>query len=277
MEWNWLHSLFYGLISGFAEFLPVSAEAHSILFQRLTGVGNEIFGFRLICHLSILLALLVSCRPQLEKIRREKRIAAMPSKRRKRQPDLSVMLDMRVLKMAAIPTLIGFVGYLFFIRHGQRLWILSICMALNGILLYIPLIKRSGNKESQTMSALDSLIFGIGSALGAIPGLSRLGAGAAFMQLRGADRRYALDMCLLLSVPALAILIGFDFYFILTTAGAMAFSMILLYILAAGAAFAGAYFGIMLMRFLAVNIGFSDCSYYCWGAALLTFILYLTI
>lgn len=277
MEWNWLHSLFYGLISGFAEFLPVSAEAHSILFQRLTGVGNEMVGFRLICHLGILFALLLSCHPQLEKLRREKRIAALPARRRKRQPDITSMLDIRVLKTALIPTLIGFVGYLFFARHGQRLWILSILMAVNGILLYIPQIKRSGNKESQTMSALDSLLFGLGSALGAIPGVSRLGAGSVFLQLRGADRRYALDMCLLLSIPALAILIGFDFYFIFVTAGAMAFSLFFLYILAAGAAFAGAYFGIMLLRFLAVNVGYSDCAYYCWGAALLTFILYLTI
>ena len=277
MGWNWLHSLFYGLISGFAEFLPVSAEAHSILFQRLTGVGNELLGFRLICHMAILLALLVSCRTQLEKLRRERRIASMPARRRKRQPDVTSMLDLRVVKTAAIPMALGFVGYLFFSRHGQRLWILSILMAANGILLYIPQVKRRGNKESQSMSALDSILFGIGSALGAIPGISRLGVGSAFLQLRGADRRYGLDMCLLLSVPALIILIGFDFYFIIVTAGAMAFSMFFLYLLTAMAAFTGAYFGIMLMRFLAVNVGFSDCAYYCWGAALLTFILYLTI
>lgn len=277
MEWSWLHSLFYGLISGFAEFLPVSAEAHSILFQRLTGVGNEILGFRMICHLSILLALLLSCRPQLEKLRREKRIASIPARRRKRQPDVTSMLDIRVLKTALIPTVIGFAGYLYFANQGQRLWILSIFMVINGILLFIPQIKRTGNKESQTMSALDSILFGVGSCLGVIPGVSRLGVGSAFLQLRGADRRYTLEMCLLLSVPSLVILIGFDLYLIFVTAGAMAFSLFFLYILAAAAAFAGAYLGIMLMRFLAVNVGFSDCAYYCWGAALLTFILYLTI
>ena len=38
MDWNVLHSLLFGLISGFAQILPVSAEAHQILFGKLSGI-----------------------------------------------------------------------------------------------------------------------------------------------------------------------------------------------------------------------------------------------
>ena len=277
MEWGWLHSLLLGLIAGFSEFLPVSADAHRILFQRFTGAGNETGGFALICHISILLALLLSCRPQMERIRRERRIASVPKRRRKRQPDPKVLLDVRVLKTAGVPVLIGSAAYLLMQEQGNRLWLLAIFLAVNGIIVYIPQIRRSGNKDSRTMSALDSLLFGFGSALASVPGLSRVGCGVAALQLRGADRQYALELGLLLSVPALVVLIGFDVYAVIAAAAVLSFELILHYILAAAAAFAGAYFGIMLMRFLAVNAGFSGFSYYCWGAALLTLFLYLMI
>lgn len=277
MEWGWLHSLLFGLIAGFSEFLPVSADAHRILFQRFTGAGNETGGFTLICHISILLALLLSCRPQMERIRRERRIASVPKRRRKRQPDPKVLLDVRVLKTAGVPVLIGSAAYLLMQEQGNRLWLLAIFLAVNGIIVYIPQIRRSGNKDSRTMSALDSLLFGFGSALASVPGLSRVGCGVTALQLRGADRQYALELGLLLSVPALVVLIGFDVYAVIAAAAVLSFQLILHYILAAAAAFAGAYFGIMLMRFLAVNAGFSGFSYYCWGAALLTLFLYLMI
>lgn len=277
MEWGWLHSLFFGLIAGFSEFLPVSAEAHRVLFKRLTGTGAEVGGFALICHISILLALLLSCRPQMEKIRREQRIASVPKRRRKRQPDPAVLLDVRVLKTAGVPMLLSFVPYLFLAGQGERLWLLAIILAVNGIILYIPRVRKSGNKDSRTMSALDSVLFGLGSALAALPGFSRLGCGVSTLQLSGADRQYALELTLLLSVPALVLLIGLDVYAVITAAAVLSFRLILHYILAALAAFAGAYLAITLMRFLAVNTGFYGFSYYCWGVALLTLFLYLMI
>lgn len=277
MEWGWLHSLFFGLIAGFSEFLPVSAEAHRVLFQRLTGAGTETGGFSLICHISILLALLLSCRPQMERIRREQRIASVPKRRRKRQPDPRVLLDVRVLKTAGVPMILSFAACLFLERQGERLWLLAIIMAVNGVVLYLPRVRRSGNKDSQTMSALDSVLFGFGSALAVIPGLSRLGCGMSALQLRGVDRQYAFELTLLLAVPALAVLIGLDIYAVITAAAVLSFQFILHYILAAVAAFAGAYLAITLMRFLAVNTGFSGFSYYCWGVALFTLFLYLMI
>ena len=38
---TWLESLLYGLLSGIAEFLPISADAHRHLFCLLTGKQNH--------------------------------------------------------------------------------------------------------------------------------------------------------------------------------------------------------------------------------------------
>lgn len=277
MEWNWLQSLLFGFLSGFAEFLPVSADAHQYLFGYLTGAGNEMLGFRLICHFGVLAALLLSCSSQLKRLTRERRIAAAPQKRRKRQPDKKVLMDLRLLRTAAVPMLLAFVLFLKTQQTAQKLWLLALTLALNGVILYLPQFFPMGNKESQAMSSLDSLLIGLGGALAVVPGISRVGALISTGQLRGGDGQYTADIALLLCIPALVVLIGFDIYGIYLAQAALSFHLFLFYILAAAAAFAGAYFGILLMRFLAVKVGFSGFAYYCWGAALLTFVLYLTI
>ena len=43
------------------------------------------------------------------------------------------------------------------------------------------------------------------------------------------------------------------------------------------ASYGGAYLAILTLRFLSVNLGFSGFAYYSWGAALLIFILYMSI
>jgi undecaprenyl pyrophosphate phosphatase UppP len=52
---------------------------------------------------------------------------------------------------------------------------------------------------------------------------------------------------------------------------------ILGYVLAALGAFLGASLSLHMMRSFSRKIGFSGFAYYCWGAALFTFIMYLSI
>ena len=46
---------------------------------------------------------------------------------------------------------------------------------------------------------------------------------------------------------------------------------------AAAAAAVGTYFGVRVMRMLAANIGFGVFPFYCFGAALFSFILFLMV
>jgi undecaprenyl pyrophosphate phosphatase UppP len=108
-----------------------------------------------------------------------------------------------------------------------------------------------------------------------IPGISRITGITAVGQLRRCDRRYILDIGLILCIPALIVLIVFDFIALFTAGGAaVGFLTCLLALLTA---FVGGYLGITFIRFLAVKVGFSGFAYYSWGAALFAFILYLTI
>ena len=118
---------------------------------------------------------------------------------------------------------------------------------------------------------------GLGGALAAITGFYRIGCILSAGMVRGIDRGYALDMALLLSIPTLLGLLIFDVYAVIVAGATVGALMVLIYLLAAAIAFGSSWLGIKLMRYLSVKAGFTGFSYYCWGLALFSFILYLMI
>lgn len=278
MELNWLESLVFGLVSGLAEFLPVSAQAHRAMLLKLFGSGQEDPLLRLLIHFGAFLAVIVASKPQIAQIRRERRLARIPKRRRKRQPDSKILLDLQIVRTAFVPSLLGLVIYAATGSWSGSLLSIAAFLLLNGLVLFLPAHLPAGNKDSRSMSGLDSLLIGLSAALGMIPGISRMGMTTSTAQIRGADKQQALTWSLLLSIPVLLCLMGLDIYGI-ASIGTAAFggAVLFRFILSAAAAYCGGYIAIQFMRFLAVKAGFSGFAYYSWGAALFAFILYMTI
>ena len=278
MEFNWLLSILYGVVSGFTTFLPISASAHQGLFIQLTGIEGSVEPFRLAACLGALGFLLITCRPTLSRLRREQKIAAIPAKRRRRQPDFLALRQARQLRVAVIPMVLCAVVGWFLRSFGATLWFLAALMVLNGILLYLPQFFRRGNKSVANLSYLDSLLGGLGCGFAFVPGVSGIGCGMSALSFCGSSRQTALDMGLLLMIPCL-VLIGITSVLTTFFAGlaSISFGAFFCCILTAGGAVLGAWIGVLLMRFLAVNIGYSGFAFYSWGMALLMFILYLSI
>lgn len=277
MSWNWFLSLGYGLLSGITTFMPVSPQAHQIIFSKLTGIESHFNGFNLLCRIAAIAALLIAFKTQFKRFRREQRIASLPAKRRKRTPDLGTMQDLRFLKMAAIISVPVYLCSDYLMRFGNRLWLLALTFLAGGILLYIPQFVRRGNKSSLNVSGLDGLLTGLGCGLGAFPGFSGIGGALSIGSMRGLDGSYCVDMSVLVYFPALLVLLLLDGIGIVTAGISLSVLIVIYYVLAAAAAFAGAYLSIIFLRFLAVKIGFTGFAYYCWGAAIFTFVLFLMI
>lgn len=272
MELSWLESLVYGLISGFTEFLPVSSLAHQTIYLKLIGAENHPI-LRLCAHLGVFFALLTLLFPSLVRMRRERKIAAMGKKRR-RQPDEATLMESRVLRMAIPSMLVLFLGYSLVGELYQRLWLLAIFIAVNGIILFLPQFLPSANKGAVSMSALDAMLIGLSAGIGVVPGLSSMGCGVSVAKIRGAEKRYATELALMLSMVALAAWAVIDV--IVAVSAPAASGLNFLYgVTVAAAAFVSGYLGIKFVRFLAVKAGYSGFAYYCWGAALFTLILYL--
>ena len=107
-----LHKMFFAFISGFSELIFASPSAHQLLYGTLTGYDFEDHFLSFGIHLGCLIALLVNCKKRIKHLRNEKRLARPGARRRGRQPDVALLMDVRILNTAIVPLICGFFFYL---------------------------------------------------------------------------------------------------------------------------------------------------------------------
>ena len=269
---NLFESIIYGFISGLTEFLPLSSYGHQQIFMHLCGQDVRDPALDLFVHFALLLAAWSCCRPIMEQINRDRRASRKGIVRSTR-----LLTDERLIKQAAIPMLVSyFIIYYIFSRFSG---ILAVCLGLlvNGIVLFLPGRMLSGNKDSRAVIALDSVLLGVSGSASAIAGLSRIGCIVSFAIMRGFDRKSALQWALLLSMYALGACVIIDFINLIAGSGSSAWGYLLHYLLAGIGAYFCGYIGINLIRFLTEKQNYSIFAFYCWGASLFAFIIYLTV
>lgn len=273
---NVLESIIFGLFSGLSDVLPVSSQAHKAMILKIFGERAENPVLRLLIHIAILAALYYSCSPHITRILRQLKLSRIPKKKRKRPLDVQLLMEFKLLRTMLIPVLLSLLLYNKTSGWGLKLNLTAIFLLLNGIVLYLPNLLPTGNKDARSMSGLEGLLIGIGASLSVLPGVSSVAGSLSVASVCGAERTFALNMTYLMHMVLTVALIAFDLAAVVAAGisgiGAMA---LLSYVLAAAAAFFGTYLGIRMMRVLAVNIGFSMFAYYSFGAALLSFVLYL--
>lgn len=277
MELSWLQSLLLGLISGFAEVLPVSAEAHRLLLLKLFGLERDPAVLRLFIHLATIAALHFCCRGHIVRMMRAQRLAKIPKRRRKRPLDTDALMDFNLLKTTLIPIIVGFLVYTKLNFLGTKLHYVAGLLALNGVILYVPQFLPGSNKVSGAMTRIDGLILGLGGALGILPGVSCVGSAVSIGSVRGMDLKKALNLALLMNIPVNIGLVVFDLIELGGSGfGGLSFGAILSAAFAAMAAFGSVVIAIRLLQKIAESIGYSIFGFYSWTVALLMFFIYLT-
>lgn len=273
---DWLWTILYGFVAGLAEFLPLSSPAHQSISAAVFGLSSAAPLRQFLIRAACLAALLSSCGTQFNKLRRDAQLARQPARRRKRPVDSRSIATNRLLNTAIFPLVIGLIFYRRATMWVDSLALVTIFLIVNGILLFLPQYIPSGNKDGRTLSRLDGLLIGLSGAFSVFPGISRMSTIHFAASARGADKNYALQFALYLSVPALIVMLIFDAAAIFGGIEALSFVLILQYILAMAAAYFGSHFAISVMRSLVVRVGYGGFAYYCWGMALISMILYLT-
>ena len=275
---NILESIVFGLFSGLSDVLPVSSQAHKAMILKIFGEKAENPILRLLIHVAVLAALYYSCSPHITRIVRQLRLARIPKKKRKRPLDVQLLMEFKLLRTMLIPVILSLLLYNKTSSWGLKLNITAALLLLNGVILYLPNLLPTGNKDARSMSGLEGLLIGFGASLSVLPGVSSVGGSLAVASVCGAERGFALNMTYLMHMVLTVCLIAFDLAAVFASGmGGIGAVALLGYVLAAAAAFGGTYFGIRIMRVLAVNIGFSMFAYYSFGAALLSFMLYLMV
>lgn len=275
MNFSWLESLIYGLISGLAEFLPISAEGHQHIMLYLFGgeIRDPVRDF--FVHIGLLLCVVTCSRTLLDMIKRERSYSARV--RATYQYPSRVRQDADFVRACTLPLILCTILFKFIFKTGSSLIVTALFILINGVIIFLPDRMMQGNKDASIMSPVDSILIGGAGALSVLTGISRFGFTYSASVARGAGKSHAFVWSLLLSIPAIACNCFFDVFSMFSGVPFSFWSNILGYILSGVAAFAGGYLSISATRSITSRSGFAPFAYYCLGLALLAFFIFLTV
>ena len=216
---NVFEAIFQGIIQGLTEFLPVSSSGHLTICQHILGMGEGNLFFSVMLHIGTLAAVIaVYVRLVGRLFKALGRVCKKLFSGKFKLKDLDGEENLAfMIIIGLLPLFVMFLP----IGNGMKLKDLADLFAKDGyfIVVGISLLATSallyiGNKknkkiESENKKARrryrvpDALIVGFTQCLAALfPGLSRSGSTLAASQLRGMDKKVALDYSFLLGTPA---------------------------------------------------------------------------
>ena len=275
MNLNWLESILYGLFSGLADILPVSAQAHKTLLLKVFGIKGNTELLDLMIHLALVAALYGASRSTFIRMNRARRLSLIPKNKRKRPLDVRSLMDLSMFRTMLIPALLGFFLYRKAAGLQGNLILLTVVLFVNGLILYIPQFLPSGNRDSRTLSRVEGLLMGLGGTAAVVPGISAVGTMTSIGSVCGVERTYCLDMALMVNLFLNA---GYAFFDVLAIAdkglGTLSAVIVVRYLASAGMAFLGTRLGIRVLHKLS---GYAAFGFYCFGLALFVFVLNLIV
>ena len=276
MNFSWLESLLLGITTGLTEILPVSTQAHSRILLKFMGRGASAVLLNLMIHLGVLAAIYLSCQPHILKMLRAKNMSRIPKRKRKRPLDTRSLMDLSLWQTMLLPVILVLLFWRKLEGVSSNMIIMATLLFLNGLILYIPQFLPSSNKDCRSLSRVEGLLMGLGGSLFAIPGLSGMGAALSVASVTGVDRKYGLNMILLMQMGVMAGKVIYDVLDLISAGmGGLSVMALIIYVLSAAASFLGAFLAVKILRYLAENKGFASFAYYSWGLALFTFVLSL--
>ena len=186
-----------GLLQGTLEWLPVSSQGiivavHSLLFE---GEIAEGIGYSLWLHVGTVPSVLVAFRKETAQIVGE--VLARPTRP---SPLVAFILVSTVVSGIVGLPLVLYLTDLSESAGSAAMVVVGVALLLTGAL---QIARRGpGARDRDDMEVRDGLLAGVSQGLAVIPGLSRSGVTVAALLWRGFDRREALVLSFLMSVPA---------------------------------------------------------------------------
>lgn len=278
MELNWLQSILFGLVSGAADIIPVSGQAHRLLLLKFFGVNQMPNLLALLLHLSVAAALYLSSQGQFVRMNRARALARIPKKKRKRPLDTRSMMDWSLIKTMLVPTVIGLLLNSRVRGWSVNMFLIAGMLFVNGLILYIPQFLPTSNRDSRTLTRLEGVLMGLGAGASVLPGISTVGIMVSIASVCGIERLYGLNMTFIVKLFFLIGLMVYDVLAIITDGlGGLTVMLLVQYLFTGLLSFGASMFAIRLLRRLAPEHGFHTFGVYCWGLALFTFILNLVV
>ena len=189
-----LHVFLLSLIQGVTEFLPVSSSAHLALYNKFViGLQSDL-SLDIAMHLGSLLAVILL----IAKPVKENTFTILEKNGAKKSITLIVLATLPLVFMALL------LEYARIIDLTGQLEIIAFTNIIFALLLFTS-DRKISRRKLPDISAKDALIIGIWQSFAVFPGTSRSGAcitGARFLSF---DRKDAIIISIVLSIPSIAL------------------------------------------------------------------------
>lgn len=195
-----LFYLFFGLVQGLTEPIPISSSGHLVIIQDLLNLKMESLTFEVLVNFASLLAVLVIYRHDIIRLATNG-LAFLFSKTKKTQAMKQDFMFIVYLIIATIPA--GVIGLLFEDVIAETFAganMVGLTLIITGIALFI-IRNLKGQKSDRDLSLKDAIIVGLSQSVALIPGISRSGATIVAAMLLGMKQETALRFSFLLYIP----------------------------------------------------------------------------
>jgi undecaprenyl-diphosphatase len=209
--YEYLLSIFLGVVEGLTEFLPVSSTAHLRICEALLHIDlHDGFWkmYTILIQLGAILALPVYFWHRILKF-----ISTFPRGERGNRTFLTHPLSLVVIAfvVTAIPAwlLTKQIG-----KNLENLWVMALALLIGGIIMWIvdAVCTRPRTLHMEDMTLPQAVWIGAAQILSAVfPGTSRSMSTIAAGQVAGMSRPAALEFSFFLSMPTMVVATGFDF------------------------------------------------------------------
>ncbi len=197
-----LKVIFYGIVEGITEWLPISSTGHLILFENLIPMKlSEGFleMFRVVIQLGAILAVVLVFFRKLNPFSKRKNAV-----QKKRTRDLWLKILVGCLPAGVLGVLLND----WFDEHFYNWPTVAIALIVYGVLfIVIEMWNRGRDPQIASFRELDwktALVIGCFQALALIPGTSRSGSTILGAMVLGVSRGVAAEYSFFLSIPVMA-------------------------------------------------------------------------
>ncbi len=273
-------SIFYGIVQGLAEFLPISSSGHLAIFQSVFGTGDPDanVSFNVLLHLGTLIAvffvywrdiaqLICSFFTLCGKLFRGNFKFSTYSENER----FVILVLIATLPLIPAALIEGYISAL-----SSYIIIVGVILLFNALLLFFSDRMAKGNKTLGEVKPRNALVVGLCQLLATLPGLSRSGSTITGGLTQGFERPLAVKFSFILSIPAIlgACVLKLPEFF--RTAANEGSRQLLIYLAGALVAALVGVGAMKLLSYLSKKSNFRIFSYYCFAAGLFAVIWGLT-
>ena len=208
---DYLVSVFLGIVEGVTEFLPVSSTAHLRICEALLHIDlHDGFWkmYTIVIQLGAILALPVYFWDRIVRF-----VRTFPKGERGNRTVFTHPLSLTLIAfvVTAVPAwaLAKVIG-----KNLESLWVMAMALLIGGIIMWIvdAVFTRPRTMHMEEMTLPQAVWIGAAQIFSAVfPGTSRSMSTIAAGQIAGMSRPTALEFSFFLSMPTMAVAVGYDF------------------------------------------------------------------